>query len=197
MDLTFDKLAIPDLPTLPPRFHPFETLDVAPSPDVNSVARVAARQRMNEFQDLYKSELDAGGLTPAPYEYTHHFSDPHPVFGCAMYGRELALPAGAIIVGKIHKYPVLNVLLKGQLVVVSETGRKHLTAPATYMSEPGVRRVGYVVEDCVWLNVLMTDKVGEEHLDEIADFHTAESYADIGLEDSVEAVMAKIKNGGA
>jgi hypothetical protein len=111
-----------------------------------------------------------------PYEYKHHFSDVHSEFGCAMYGRELSLPAGAIVVGKIHKHPVFNVLLKGRLMVVSENGRKVLEAPATYMSEPGIRRIGYVLEDCVWLNVLMTDKVGEENVDEIVDFHTAESY---------------------
>jgi len=169
VELTIDKLEMLDFPEV----NPIKTMF---SSDVMSIDRVAARKRMSEFQSLYKNELDAGNLTPVPYKYTHHFSDIHSEFGCAMYGRELSLPAGAIIVGKIHKHPVLNVLLKGRLMVVSENGRKLLEAPATYMSEPGIRRIGYVLEDCVWLNVLMTDKVGEENVDEIVDFHTTESY---------------------
>lgn len=163
----------------------------------NSLERVAARQKLNEFQNLYAQQLETGGLEPAPYKYTHHFSEKHSEFGCAMYGRELALPTGAIIIGRIHKHPVLNVLLKGRIAVVSETGRTLLEAPATFMSEPGVRRVGYVLEDCIWLNVLMTDKVGEEHVDEIVDDHTTTSYAELGLADSVQTALAQLKDGNA
>jgi hypothetical protein len=41
------------------------------------------------------------------------------------------------------------------------------------MSEPGVQRVGVVLEDCVWVNVFLTSKAGEEHLDEIIDKHAS------------------------
>ena len=113
-----------------------------------------------------------------------------------MYGRELAMPAGAIIVGKIHKYPVFNVLLKGKLAVVSEDGQKVLEAPATYMSEAGVRRVGYVLEDCVWLNVVLTDKVGEEFVDEITDFHTTDSYDNLSIDSTTVNAITSSKTRG-
>jgi hypothetical protein len=161
----------------------------ASTADKNSLAKVQIRQRINEFQDSYVKSLNAGLLAPAGYSYKHHFSTIHEDFGCAMYGREMTLGQGAIIIGKIHKHPVMNVLLKGKLVVVSENGRRVIEAPCLYMSEPGVKRVGYVLEDCIWLNVLLSKQVGEEHLDEILDNHTVDSYSEIGLIDSVAALQ--------
>lgn len=157
--------------------------------DKNDLALVHARQKINDFQKQFEEGLKSGDLTPSPYTYKHHFTDIHCEFGAALYGRELHLTKGATIIGKIHKHPVLNVLLKGKLAVVSENGRRVIEAPCVYSSEPGVRRVGHVLEDCIWLNVLMTKHVGEEHLDEVEKAHTAESYKDIGLIDSVDQLQ--------
>lgn len=157
--------------------------------DKNDFRLVQAREKINDFQRQFEEGLKSGDLTPSPYTYKHHFTDIHSEFGAALYGRELHLAKGAIIIGKIHKHPVLNVLLKGKLAVVSENGRRVIEAPCVYPSEPGVRRVGHVLEDCIWLNVLMTKHVGEEHLDEAVKAHTAESYKDIGLIDSVDELQ--------
>ena len=166
----------------------FEDLE-ASAPDAsllhkNHPLKVQAREKINEFQNEYVKAFDAGNLTPAEYSYKHHFTQLHDEFGCAMYGREMTLAKGAIVVGRIHKHPVINVLLKGKLAVVSENGRRVVEAPCVYVSEPNVKRVGYVLEDCVWLNVLMTKQVGEENLDDITDFHTAKTYEEVGLIDS-------------
>ena len=171
----------------------FEDLE-ASAPDAsllekNHPQRVQARKKINDFQDEYIKAFDAGNLTPAEYSYKHHFTQLHDEFGCAMYGREMTLAKGAIVIGKIHKHPVINVLLKGKLAVVSENGRRVVEAPCVYVSEPNVKRVGYVLEDCIWLNVLMTKQVGEENLDEISDFHTAKTYEEVGLIDSINKLL--------
>lgn len=157
--------------------------------DKNHPQKVRAREKINSFQSEYIKAFDVGQLTPAEYSYKHHFTQIHDEFGCAMYGREMTLAKGAIVVGRIHKHPVINVLLKGKLAVVSENGRRVVEAPCVYVSEPNVKRVGYVLEDCVWLNVLMTKQVGEENLDEITDFHTAKTYEEVGLVDSVNKLL--------
>jgi phosphosulfolactate synthase (CoM biosynthesis protein A) len=157
--------------------------------DKNHLQKVQARETINNFQNEYIKAFDAGDLTPSPYSYKHYFTQMHDEFGCAMYGREMTLAKGAIVVGKIHKHPVINVLLKGKLAVVSENGRRVVEAPCVYVSEPNVKRIGYVLEDCVWLNVLMTKQVGEENLNEIADFHTANTYEEVGLIDSTNKLL--------
>jgi len=191
----FDK--IPSLNVLPaapkpPLFPELELLSVDAgerdgiSVNKNGSEAVAFRARVNDFQSRYEEALASGDLTPVPYKYTHQFTEKHSEFGAAMYARELSLGKGAIIIGRIHKHPTVNVLLKGKLLVVSEGGRRTVEAPCTYISEPGIKKIGYVLEDCVWLNVIMTDVVGEENLDLIANNHTAQSYGDIGLIDQVQ-----------
>lgn len=154
--------------------------------DKNDPSLVKERQKMEEFRKHYEEELKSGGLTPAPYSYEHYFTGVHSEFGAALYGRALHMSKGTVIVGKIHKHPALNVLLKGKVVAFSEGGRKEIEAPCVFPSAPGARRVGYVLEDCIWLNVLMTKHVGEESLEEVVQAHTTDSYADIGLIGSMD-----------
>ena len=160
--------------------------------DKNDIRLVEFREKINSFQNQFEDGLKSGDLTPSPYSYKHHFTEVHSEFGAALYGREMHLTKGAVIIGKIHKHPVLNVLLKGKLAVVSENGRRIIEAPCVYSSDPNIRRVGHVLEDCVWLNVLMTKHVGEENLDKIEDAHTAKSYKEVGLFDSVAALQQSL-----
>lgn len=160
-----------------------DMLEMSVSTNVNSIQRVAAREQMNNFQaacDKYEAE----GAVKADLKHTHHFSDLHPVFGCHIYGREVFVPANSTITGKIHRHPTMNILLKGKLVVVSEDGKRVIEAPATYMAKTGERKVGYTLEDCVWITVILADKAGEENIDDIVEFQTTMSYAELGLQDS-------------
>jgi len=160
--------------------------------DKNDIRLVEFREKIANFQTQFENGLKSGGLTPSPYSYKHHFTEIHSEFGAALYGREMRLTKGTIIIGKIHKHPVLNVLLKGKLAVVSENGRRVIEAPCVYSSDPNIRRVGHVLEDCILLNVLMTKHIGEENLDKMEDAHTAKSYKDVGLLDSVDALQQSL-----
>ena len=141
--------------------------DVMPSEEI----RLAAEAKFDAFVSLYKKELDNGALIPAEFSYKHHFTSVHEDFGCALYGREMHLKKGTIGVGAVHKHPVINVLLKGEIVVVSQAGRRVMKAPCVYVSDPGVRRIAFALEDCIWLNVLATAYTGEENLSKIEAHH--------------------------
>jgi hypothetical protein len=152
---------------------------------------VEFREKINDFQKKYESNLESGDLTPVEYSYKHYFTEIHSEFGAALYAREMKLPKGAVVIGKIHKHPTMNVLLKGKVSVVTENGGRVIDAPCIYVSDPGVKRVGYVLEDCLWVNILMTKHVGEENLDLMEEAHTASSYKDMGLVDSLDALPEK------
>lgn len=197
MELEFESIPENKLPVAvntAPSFSELELFSVDAgerdclNADRNNAHAVAFRQKTNDFQASYKNALESGTLTPAPYSYKHHFTEKHSEFGAALYGREMSVGKGAIIIGRIHKHPTINVLLKGKLLVVSESGRRTVEAPCTYVSEPGVKKIGYVLEDCIWLNVLMAPETGEENLDLIVQKHTAETYAELGLVDLIQGV---------
>jgi hypothetical protein len=134
--------------------------------------QIVAEATFDKFISLYKKGLDNGELTPVEFEYKHHFTTVHEDFGCALYGREMHLKKGTIVIGAKHKHPSIIVLLKGKIAVVSQMGRRVLKAPCIFASDPGLRRIGFVLEDCVWANVIATAHVGEDNLSKIEEHHT-------------------------
>ena len=76
----------------------------------------------------------------------HHFAP-------GMYLRELTVPAGMLIVGKIHKHAHFLMVLKGRARVTSEFGDDILEAGYIGVSQPGVKRVVQAIEDTLFVTV--------------------------------------------
>mgnify|MGYP003382627416 FL=1 len=80
-------------------------------------------------------------------------------FSKGVYAREITIPAGTVITGKIHKYANLNIMSKGDLSVLMEDGTVHrVQAPFTIVSPPGTRRAAYAHTETVWTTIHGTDK---------------------------------------
>lgn len=69
------------------------------------------------------------------------------------YVREITIPAGIILTGKIHKHPCLSVVLTGKMEVITDQGPKLIVAPLVYESPAGVKRAGQCLEKCRWLTI--------------------------------------------
>ena len=80
---------------------------------------------------------------------THHFAK-------GLYAREIFIPAGALLTGKVHKCEHLNIVSKGRIQVWTEDGMKEVCAPFTLVSRPGTKRVGLAIEDTVWTTIHST-----------------------------------------
>lgn len=79
-------------------------------------------------------------------------------FGPGVYIREVSIPANTFAIGHMQKQRHQNIMLRGCVVMFNEDGStKELRAPLMFVGEPG-RKVGYVTEDMVWLNVYATDE---------------------------------------
>lgn len=80
---------------------------------------------------------------------------PEPVhrFAPGMYMRELTIPAGMLVVGKIHKHAHFVMVLKGRSIVISEFGKDIVEAGYVAISQPGVKRVVLALEDTVFATV--------------------------------------------
>jgi uncharacterized cupin superfamily protein len=81
-----------------------------------------------------------------------------------MYCRELLIPKGCALVGKVHRKEHFCLILSGEITLVSNGQRRRVKAPAIFVSQPGVKRAGFAHEDCVFVNVHRTDS---QDLDEI------------------------------
>lgn len=83
-----------------------------------------------------------GGTTP-DFPVTH-FRAP------GMVARQMLLPKGGLIIGKIHRHSHLNQISFGHCIVVTEAGEREIKGPTTFANEPGAKRAVLVLEDTLW-----------------------------------------------
>lgn len=95
------------------------------------------------------------------------------IFAPGAYAREIRLPKGSFVIGKIHKHAHLNFITKGRVRVLTESGPVEMEAPYTFVSEVGTKRMVYAVEETIWTTVHVTD---ETDLDKIEDYVIAKDY---------------------
>lgn len=86
-------------------------------------------------------------------------------FGPGIYIREVSIPGNTFAVGHHQNFEHLNVMLKGRVTVLNEDGStSELCAPLIFVGKPG-RKIGYIHEDMVWLNIYQTDETDVEKLE--------------------------------
>jgi hypothetical protein len=88
-------------------------------------------------------------------------------FTPGLYSRTIFMPAGTLIVSKIHKTEHQYVISAGKVRVwTREQGVVHLEAPHVGITKPGTRRVLYIDEDCVWTTFHPTDETDLDKIEE-------------------------------
>ena len=87
-------------------------------------------------------------------------------FANGFYAREMTMPQGCALVGKIHKSEHLCIVSKGVVDIASEERTERIAAPYTYVSKPGAKRAIYAHEDTVWTTVHMSDETDVEKLED-------------------------------
>ena len=101
--------------------------------------QLAARTAIQGLQAVLESIPETTDMK----EFTDHF------FAPGVYLRTLFIPAGHVLVGKIHKETTINILLKGKISVVTSDGDKILAeAPHIFKAPPG-QKAGFAITD-VW-----------------------------------------------
>jgi hypothetical protein len=113
---------------------------------------------------------------------THHFSK-------GVYAREIFIPRGTIVVGKIHKHKNMNIVSKGDVSFLSIDGMVRAQAPHTFVSTPGVKRVIYAHEDTIWTTIHGTD---ETDLEKLEDEFIAKSYDELPQIDTWEVKKLEV-----
>ena len=113
---------------------------------------------------------------------THHFAP-------KVYGREILLPAGSDVVGKIHRHAHLNVIVKGRALVATEFGSHEVKAGDIFVSEPGAKRAVHAIEDTVWMTI-HPNEADTQDLEQIEEYVIAPSYDALSFEDTKKVGVA-------
>ena len=97
-------------------------------------------------------QIDGEALTK------HHFAP-------GIYTRELFIPAGTMLTGKIHRHEIMNILVSGTLKVTTNEGIELLTGPLIFNSKAGTKKAAYTLTDVIWLNIHPTESTDLEEIE--------------------------------
>lgn len=108
---------------------------------------VANKNWKDQLQNLISV---MGELEQTPCPLKHYFLP-------GTYIREIFMPAGTVVVGKIHKTEHFNIIQKGKVGICQVEGPMILEGPCTFTSKAGVQKTLFIIEDTVWSTVHLTD----------------------------------------
>lgn len=107
----------------------------------------------------------------------HHFSN-------GVYIREITMPAGSAIVGKIHKTEHFNIITSGECkVFTADEGWKHRKAGDIFSSKGGVQKALRCITDVTWLTVHIAN---EDDISKIEYDLSTEKYEDLECDQLLE-----------
>lgn len=153
----------------------------------NAPHKVKFREKILDMQGRMQKLIADGEMPDALPDctLTHYFSPKSEDYGCSVYARQMFIPQGTLIVGKIHRHQHLNFIIKGKVSVATEFGKKFFEAPCGFLSEVGLKRAVVAEEDTVWMTVHLTKHGGEQYLDEIEAELIAPTYGEMGFIDNM------------
>jgi hypothetical protein len=102
-------------------------------------------------------------------EPVHYFAE-------GLYAREITIPKGTLLTGKIHLFEHLNIISRGDISVMTDEGIKRIVAPATIISKPGIKRVGYAHEETVWTTIHACTETDVAKIEELLVVETFEQF---------------------
>lgn len=116
-------------------------------------------QQTAEFRgSIHQLEQIVGAMPQVDMPVTHWHAH-------GLYGRQLFIPKGTVLTGKIHKYSHINVVLQGDISVSTEDGVKRIRAPYIFVAKAGVKRAGFAHEDTVWITFHASNETDLEALE--------------------------------
>ena len=121
------------------------------------ISKLSLRDKTN-LVEHYANSLPQITFEQTGLKLRHYFTD-------GIYARELFIPKGIVLTGKIHKYDNLCIMPYGKLAVSIDNRIQYVTGPITYVAEAGIKRIAHALEDTLWINIHRTDEVDLEKIE--------------------------------
>ena len=107
------------------------------------VAEPSLRQKIDYAEEVMRE------LPQVEVPVRHEFAD-------GLYAREILIPAGTFLTGKVHRFSDMNFVMYGEIDVVTENGPKRVVGPCWFAAKAGAKQIGYAHTDTLWITVHAT-----------------------------------------
>lgn len=79
-------------------------------------------------------------------------------FGPGFYARSIAIPAGTVLTGMVHKTDHIFMVTHGEISLTTDEGVVRVCAPYQAICKAGAKRAGFAHTDVVCVNIHITDE---------------------------------------
>lgn len=134
---------------------------------VEGVSSVNVAERRSKINALEIAMLQQEQV---PIDVKHRFNG-------GIYAREITIPKGTLLTGRIHKFDHFDIMLSGDITVSTDTGTvKRLTGLNIMEGKAGKKRAGYAHEDTHWITF---HSVNERDPESMYEFLTCGSFEEL------------------
>ncbi len=137
--------------------------------EINKLYPVPA-DAQQQIKDFHEQLLEEVGENGEEYPFIkHYFSD-------GLYAREMFMPAGTLVLGKIHLKDHLCMITSGCVDIVSRHGRGRYKAPYIFTTSKNTQRVLLSLDDSTITTIHATEITNHS---DIIEAYTTEDYSKI------------------
>lgn len=107
----------------------------------------AVEHTVEEVRELvYALEAKIKQMPQYEISVEHDFAD-------GIYSRRILIPAGVMLTGKVHKQNDLNIMVYGDIDILTENGLRRMTGFNEFPGKAGIKQFGIAYEDTLWITV--------------------------------------------
>lgn len=104
---------------------------------------------------IYRAEKAMLSLPQIDLKAQHYFAE-------GLCARELFMPKGSFVTGRIHVKEHLVVIPFGDVLVSTDEGTERIVGPITFVGKPGSKRALFMYEDTLWIAIHASDVKTQE-----------------------------------
>lgn len=143
---------------------PDNDLVICPTSEDDVESRVMVRSKIDSLEQALYNIISAGAPEFSASHYNDHLRH-HFIEG--VYARELLIPAGTVVVGKLHKHPRICIISGGDCTFVTEFGTRRVEAPFAEVMPAGTKTAVYAHTDTTWTAIHGTHETDFDRLEQI------------------------------
>lgn len=114
---------------------------------VDKFTNLPVAQCRGMFERLEKALLKLPQITAEDYQLKEFYSG-------GLYCRQITIPKGALITGRIYKFDHIEMMLSGEIEIVSaDGGKKTYTGTNVIAAKSGKRQAGLAIKETVWMTI--------------------------------------------
>ena len=124
-----------------------ETADNPIMEIVDSFDLLPVEQCRAKFNELEKELFKLPQIVDEDYSLKEYYSG-------GLYCRQITIPAGALITGRIYKFNHIEMMLSGDIIILSaDGGKKNYQGHNVIEAKSGKRQAGLALTDTVWMTI--------------------------------------------